>query len=84
MHTCTFAESAPAASEMDDARRRAATAAVAAAVGLISLSGIARIFSDGLALSTDDAQWSLVRRHEERFVQALRANSAAEGDDSSI
>ena len=69
--------------EMDDARRRAATAAVAAAVGLIA-SGIARIFSDGLALSTDDAQWSLVRRHEERFVQALRANSAAEGDDSSI
>ena len=31
----------------------------------------------------DDAAWEHVRQHEQRFLQALRQGSAAEGDDAS-
>ena len=50
-----------------------------AGLGMI-MSGLARAVVDGLHLD-DDAQWSHVRSHEQRFVRALRACSAAEGDE---
>ena len=59
----------------------AAGLALAGTAGLgIIVSGLARAVVDGLRLD-DDAQWSHVRSHEQRFVRALRACSAAEGDE---
>ena len=50
-----------------------------AGLGMI-MSGLARAVVDGLHLD-DDAQWSPVRSHEQRVGRALRACSAAEGDE---
>ena len=51
-----------------------------------ALPNLARTFIDGLSddVLDNDAQWRHVSRHEERFVQALRAGTAAEGDDAGV
>ena len=48
-----------------------------------SAAGLARVITTGLAINDDDDAWEHVRQHEQRFLQALRQGSAAEGDDAS-
>ena len=48
-----------------------------------SAAGLARVIRSGLAINNDDDAWAHVRQHEQRFLQALRQGSAAEGDDAS-
>ena len=47
--------------------------------GILVASALVRTFNDALA---DDDQWSAVLRHEQRFIQAMRVGTAAEGDDA--
>ena len=47
---------------------------------LPSIAGLVRTFETGL--SVGDQQWDHVLKHEQRFIQALTAGTAAEGDDA--
>jgi hypothetical protein len=60
-------------------------AATASALALfaVSFAGLARTLVSGLSVEGDEMQWAHVVRHEERFLQALRSGTAAEGDDAS-
>ena len=51
----------------------------------LAVAGFAAASAAGLALAIndDDDAWEHVRQHEQRFLQALRQGSAAEGDDAS-
>ena len=62
-------------------RKLAALAGFGFAVA--SAAGLARVIRSGLAINNDDDAWAHVRQHEQRFLQALRQGSAAEGDDAS-
>ena len=50
--------------------------------GAAAVTGLVRTLLDGLALDEDQAQWSHVAEHEQRFLQALSAGTAWEGDDA--
>ena len=52
-------------------------------VAVASVAGVTRVVRQGLAINNDDDAWTHVRQHEQRFIQALRQGSAAEGDDAS-
>ena len=64
------------------AKATAAAGVLGAAGVALALSGLSRVLSDGLRLQGDDvAVWSHISKHEQRFVQALRASTASEGDE---
>ena len=63
--------------------RRTAGLALAATCTVIALpcfAGLVRTFDTGLSAGED--QWNHVIKHEQRFIQALKAGTAAEGDDA--
>lgn len=60
---------------------RGRAALVGGAFGLVVASGLSRTFTDALLAADDHAQWCRVLRHEQAFVRALTAGSAAEGND---
>ena len=62
---------------------KTAAAASALVFFVVSFAGLARTVVSGLAVQGDELQWALVVRHEQRFLQALRSGTSAEGDDAS-
>jgi len=63
---------------MDAGRRRVVVAF--SFIALPSIAGLVRTFETGL--SAGDQQWDHVLKHEQRFILALTAGTAAEGDDA--
>lgn len=61
--------------------RRFLVSALSSAVVLTLVTvGILRTFREALEHPSD--QWAHVLRHEQRFIEALRSTTSAEGDDA--
>ena len=64
--------------------RGLASAAAALTLLILPVSGLYRTLAGAVSQGNELEQWEHVRRHEQRFIQALRSSTAAEDDDASI